>query len=849
MKFGKTLAVRIKPALREHAIDYKALKRQIRHVVEELRIAAGRRKRPRDLRIIEGATEHIPASKLKQGEPVISTHVRVSPSKRFRAAADGDAGAANPPVVAAEGVSPPATAGEVKREGSRVLTTAHHHRNEFLKEVTEQAKRASRWYDGVVRVMHSKSEMLGREAAALSDDIEAESGGPGPASHNSSLAAGAHTLSAPPRLLPQVTKLQTSAIDLADEIADIRDFAQLCIVAMDKIGKKWDKRVHEQAVSRELRGPTASAGSSSSSSSSASAAAATTAAAAADEAIDTVRAELNALASTLSISDTSCLDALQAEVDVVLRAYAAPKRRRGKQSAVVETAIKTIQRLDVDALPVGAVSRLYIALGTDPLSLPTAVPVMVAKGRRAGPTLGITSALHGNELNGMPLIHRLFEELDCDDLAGTIVAVIVANPHGYIRYQRGGPENTDLNRCMPGKRDGTAAQQFAHALLQRVIAAGDMDYLLDLHTASFGRVNSLYVRADLTDPTVFRLALLQHPQIIVHNRGKDGTLRGAASDLGIHTLTVEIGNPQRFHRPFIERALAGVYRTLRHLRMLPAVADDVTERVEKYTFGSATLITTTAVSASDAAPGRQAAPEAAATDAAAGAAAAAASSAHSGTPAPGVSVLTDPAAQSAGFTALRPSAVGELGEPSTAGIMAATMLAHAAAPARVAAAVDPQGLVRGLPGDDHHQTTMVSARARSGSGTSSANGTFTSAAPTGVMTLRDPAPMPALVRGHPLSADPGAWRDPVICSKSFWIFTRTGGVLYVVPPVFSWVRKGDVVADVRSVFGHCVQRYFAPCDGIVIGRSDNPVCQSGDRIIHLGIAGGSLDDATDDGHP
>ena len=455
-------------------------------------IAAGRRKRPRDLRIIEGATEHIPASKLKQGEPVISTHVRVSPSKRFRAAADGDAGAANPPVVAAEGVSPPATAGEVKREGSRVLTTAHHHRNEFLKEVTEQAKRASRWYDGVVRVMHSKSEMLGREAAALSDDIEAESGGPGPASHNSSLAAGAHTLSAPPRLLPQVTKLQTSAIDLADEIgeprciplrprplsaprpfavgragavlrlprppcmaclrasppssctapnrprrrlaghgnttasrllcrnplprpldnfrfasaADIRDFAQLCIVAMDKIGKKWDKRVHEQAVSRELRGPTASAGSSSSSSSSASAAAATTAAAAADEAIDTVRAELNALASTLSISDTSCLDALQAEVDVVLRAYAAPKRRRGKQSAVVETAIKTIQRLDVDALPVGAVSRLYIALGTDPLSLPTAVPVMVAKGRRAGPTLGITSALHGNELNGMPLIHR-----------------------------------------------------------------------------------------------------------------------------------------------------------------------------------------------------------------------------------------------------------------------------------------------------------------------------------------------------------------------------------------------------------------------------------------------------------
>jgi predicted deacylase len=109
--------------------------------------------------------------------------------------------------------------------------------------------------------------------------------------------------------------------------------------------------------------------------------------------------------------------------------------------------------------------------------------------------------------------------------------------------------------------------------------------------------------------------------------------------------------------------------------------------------------------------------------------------------------------------------------------------------------------------------------------------------------------MPSLSPGHPLSADPGAWRDPVICSSSHWIFTRTGGILYVVPPVFSWVRKGDILADVRSVFGHCVQRYFAPCDGIVVGKSDNPVCHNGDRIVHLGVVGGDLEDATDDGHP
>ena len=37
MKFGKTLAVRIKPALREQCIDYKMLKGMLRALAEELR--------------------------------------------------------------------------------------------------------------------------------------------------------------------------------------------------------------------------------------------------------------------------------------------------------------------------------------------------------------------------------------------------------------------------------------------------------------------------------------------------------------------------------------------------------------------------------------------------------------------------------------------------------------------------------------------------------------------------------------------------------------------------------------------------------------------------------------------
>ncbi len=75
-------------------------------------------------------------------------------------------------------------------------------------------------------------------------------------------------------------------------------------------------------------------------------------------------------------------------------------------------------------------------------------------------------------------------------------------------------------------------------------SAHDTDTSTDLHTASFGRINSYYVRADLNDPDVNALATLLKPQIILHDAGHGGTLRGAATKLGIKAITVEIGNPQ-----------------------------------------------------------------------------------------------------------------------------------------------------------------------------------------------------------------------------------------------------------------------------------------------------------------
>lgn len=135
--------------------------------------------------------------------------------------------------------------------------------------------------------------------------------------------------------------------------------------------------------------------------------------------------------------------------------------------------------------------------------------------------MGITAVVHGNELNGVPCIHRVITEINVHELKGTVVAVPCVNVPGYLRFSREFSDGKDLNRYYPGQLGGTASQVYNYNFFEKVIVK--MDILIDLHTASFGRVNSYYVRADMNDSVSAMMAKLQQPQIILHNGGQDGT--------------------------------------------------------------------------------------------------------------------------------------------------------------------------------------------------------------------------------------------------------------------------------------------------------------------------------------
>ena len=314
--------------------------------------------------------------------------------------------------------------------------------------------------------------------------------------------------------------------------------------------------------------------------------------------------------------------------------------------------VPMILDFNIEDTPRGTQRHYWLKIISDGFSNPICIPLLVMRGKQDGPVLGVTAAVHGNELNGISVIQRLFDEVSVEELSGTIVGVPVVNVPAFMRKKRRFNDGVDINHIMPGKEDGNISQVYAYRFVQRFIK--HIDYLLDLHTASTGRINSYYIRADMSQPKVKKMALLQNADIIVHNPPSDGTLRGAADDMGIPAITLEVGNPSTFQKKLIRSGIDGVHNVLCELEM---VKDDI--------------------------------------------------------------ITTE--------------------------------------------------------------------------------------------------------------------KQTVHCDKSLWIYTDTGGLLSIPVELRQMVKKGEIIATIRDIFGNKIKEYYAPQDGIVIGKSVSPVNQTGGRILHLGI--------------
>jgi hypothetical protein len=192
------------------------------------------------------------------------------------------------------------------------------------------------------------------------------------------------------------------------------------------------------------------------------------------------------------------------------------------------------------------------------------VPVLVTRGATPGPTVCLVAGVHGDELNGIEIVRKVVEGLTPRRISGMVIAVPVANLHGFRRSSRYLPDRRDLNRFFPGSANGSSASRIAWSLWDGVVR--HCGSLIDLHTGSLNRTNLPQVRTDTTDPRSLVLAR-GFGALIIHDAGQEGTLRQAARRAGIGAITFEAGEPLRFQEREIARGVEGVRNVLAALGM------------------------------------------------------------------------------------------------------------------------------------------------------------------------------------------------------------------------------------------------------------------------------------------
>eukprot|EP00457_Paulinella_chromatophora_P004401 gb/GEZN01004413.1/.p1 GENE.gb/GEZN01004413.1/~~gb/GEZN01004413.1/.p1 ORF type:complete len:629 (-),score=118.40 gb/GEZN01004413.1/:13-1899(-) len=310
--------------------------------------------------------------------------------------------------------------------------------------------------------------------------------------------------------------------------------------------------------------------------------------------------------------------------------------------------VAMVMTLDLSTLPTSSITNLQLVLTHDGLA-PTCIPVMVAKGKFKGPTLGITAALYGDELSGIPVINKVLRQISLEEMSGVIIGVPVLNPPGFARRQRVFCDGSDLDTKFPGKADGDAAESFCSGVMHKIVSK--LTLLIEIQSSSLHSQNCFYARTDITDEYTKKVAFVLNPQVVVHGDPDPTSLRGASCAVGVPTVTFTIGGTEA---KSVDRAVEGVENVLSFLKI-------------------------------------------------------------------------------------------------------------------------------------NNESVNIPAKV------------------------------------------------PVLCSESSWLYTHVGGVLRIRPSLGQWIKKGDLVATVNTVYGNLLCQFVAPEDGIVISRNADSACAPGDTLIQLGM--------------
>ena len=167
------------------------------------------------------------------------------------------------------------------------------------------------------------------------------------------------------------------------------------------------------------------------------------------------------------------------------------------------------------------------------------------------PIITFVACMHGNEVVGLHILEILRKQ---SIFQGTM-RLVVANPKAVFANKR--YINHDLNRCFPGRKNGTYEERLAYRLEKQL---SDSDFLVDLHTTT----------AQTPSFIIVRQGQMQVKRLIEMTNIKRVVLRPRSGKALIDHVRTGIGIELGPHNDFLtlKRGVSSVFSVLSDLNMI-----------------------------------------------------------------------------------------------------------------------------------------------------------------------------------------------------------------------------------------------------------------------------------------
>jgi predicted deacylase len=204
----------------------------------------------------------------------------------------------------------------------------------------------------------------------------------------------------------------------------------------------------------------------------------------------------------------------------------------------------------------------------------------------SGPRVAVVSGIHGDELEGLYVCHRLavwLEELSKrrpEALLGRVELHPALNTLGLDTLERSVPVyDVDLNRNFPGHPEGLLPQRIADAAMKNLAGCA---LVLDIHASNvfLREIPQVRISTEFSDRLVPMARGMNLDVIWVHGAVTvlENTIAHSLNSRGVPCLVIEMGVGMRITPGFTEQVMTGILHSWRDLGVLaPDLAlDDVT---------------------------------------------------------------------------------------------------------------------------------------------------------------------------------------------------------------------------------------------------------------------------------